>query len=186
MDFDVVVAYDSRRGIGKNGKIPWNLKGDLKHFRDLTTAVESIDIKSTAASTTTPASNAVIMGRRTWDSIAALGRAPLKGRDNFVITSMPISDLRVNSVGNIDEAIKLIDEKRDLFYRAFIIGGSKVYREALNDARCRRIYATEIEGDFECDIFFPEAPGFKLVSKLSDDDYLEENGIKYRFVKYER
>jgi len=72
--FSLVVAATQRGGIGLNNSIPWKLSTDMKFFKKVT-------------STTTDASklNAVIMGRKTWDSIPQKFR-PLPGRLNIVLT----------------------------------------------------------------------------------------------------
>ena len=38
MSYHLIVAIDNKSGIGKNGKIPWTCKEDLKHFSKMTTA----------------------------------------------------------------------------------------------------------------------------------------------------
>ncbi|HLG26049.1 MAG TPA: dihydrofolate reductase, partial [Candidatus Gracilibacteria bacterium] len=53
--------------------MPWRLKGDLKYFQDVTTTAPEGKI------------NAVIMGRKTWDSLPEKHR-PLKGRLNVVLS----------------------------------------------------------------------------------------------------
>ncbi|HMA30573.1 MAG TPA: dihydrofolate reductase, partial [Casimicrobiaceae bacterium] len=60
----LIAAVASNGVIGREGALPWRLPDDLRHFRTLTTG------------------HAVIMGRRTWDS---LGRA-LPQRQNIVVT----------------------------------------------------------------------------------------------------
>ncbi|MFH1867178.1 MAG: dihydrofolate reductase, partial [Patescibacteria group bacterium] len=40
MNFSVIAAIDKNRGLGKDGKLTWNLPGDLKHFQSVTTEVE--------------------------------------------------------------------------------------------------------------------------------------------------
>ena len=62
---NVIVAHDLNRCIGKDGKIPWNIKGEKKQFKELTTG------------------NIVIMGRKTYESIGK----KLPDRINIVITS---------------------------------------------------------------------------------------------------
>ena len=57
-------------GIGLNGDLPWKLSQEMKHFTKLT--------KSGGAG-----KNAVLMGRKTWESIPSKFR-PL--RDRFVIS----------------------------------------------------------------------------------------------------
>ena len=62
----VLVAAVAENGvIGRDGGMPWHLPGDLKHFRRTTLG------------------KPVIMGRRSFDSI---GRKPLPGRTNIVLT----------------------------------------------------------------------------------------------------
>ena len=60
----LVAAVASNGVIGANGKLPWHLSEDLKHFKKLTLG------------------HPIIMGRRTWES---LGK-PLPGRENIVIS----------------------------------------------------------------------------------------------------
>ncbi len=71
----VVAATKGSYGIGKDGKLPWDsLPGDMAYFRELTTRTRDAGKQ-----------NAVIMGRKTWDSIPAKFR-PLKGRINVVLS----------------------------------------------------------------------------------------------------
>jgi hypothetical protein len=73
---DVVVAATAvGYGIGLDGKLPWDLPGDMAHFRAITTATRAAGSR-----------NAVIMGRKTWASIPAKFR-PLSKRLNVVLSS---------------------------------------------------------------------------------------------------
>jgi dihydrofolate reductase len=68
-------------GIGLNGSLPWGpLREDMAFFKRVTT--ESHPQNTT--STMPPVVNAVIMGRKTWDSIPPRFR-PLKGRLNVIL-----------------------------------------------------------------------------------------------------
>merc|ERR1719389_1259735 len=69
----VIVASTGRGGIGKDGSIPWRLKGDLAYFKRVTTNAPA------------GKKNIVIMGRKTWESIPAKFR-PLPDRLNVVLT----------------------------------------------------------------------------------------------------
>lgn len=74
LTYQLVVAATRKLGIGKSGTMPWKLPGDLAYFKELTS--------KTAES---GKQNAVIMGRKTWESIPAKFR-PLPNRVNVVLT----------------------------------------------------------------------------------------------------
>jgi dihydrofolate reductase len=95
VSFDVVVAADLEWGIGKANALPWpRLKGDMAHFRRVT---------STAAE---GARNAIIMGRKTWQS-TEMGGKPLPRRLNVVITRTPSLSVPEGVVvaGSLDAAL---------------------------------------------------------------------------------
>lgn len=71
---NLIVAVDSRGGIGRNGGIPWRLPHELVRFAQLTTATTDPEKK-----------NAVLMGRKVWESIPSKFR-PLKNRLNIVLS----------------------------------------------------------------------------------------------------
>lgn len=100
-----LIAAVAKNGvIGFNGQIPWRLPEDLRHFQALTMG------------------HTVIMGRRTYESI---GR-PLPGRQNVVVSST-LTDLEGCAVArSLQEALALADRQE-----IFIIGGARLYREAL-------------------------------------------------------
>jgi dihydrofolate reductase len=69
----IIVATEQKGGIGANNRLPWKIQKDTQFFRNKTTHTSSPD-----------KINAVIMGRKTWDS---LPHTPLRGRLNIVISS---------------------------------------------------------------------------------------------------
>lgn len=71
--FHVVLAADEDLGIARDQAIPWHLPRDMAYFRRLTQGAGQ---------------NAVIMGRKTWESIPLRFR-PLKRRFNVVLTRSP-------------------------------------------------------------------------------------------------
>lgn len=124
----IIVAHDRGRIIGKNGRIPWNIEGEKRRFRELTTG------------------NVVIMGRRTYDEI---GR-PLPNRETIVVSSTRVYDgPACRTASSLPEAIEMAGEK-DIY----IAGGEKLYEEALPLAD--RLYITEIDAEFEGDTYFPQ------------------------------
>ncbi len=144
--FDIVVAVDEDRGIGKDGDLPWRLPADLKHFRSLTQG------------TLTPENqNAVVMGRKTWDSIPERFR-PLPGRLNVVLTRNPALHVpgALMATGIADGLQKIAQESRAKpVEKVFIIGGASIYEQAMAMPECRSIYLTRILRSFSCDTFFP-------------------------------
>lgn len=173
MNFAIVVAMDKNRGIGKNGKLPWHISGELQHFAQLTRATRDPEGK-----------NAVIMGRKSWESLPLKYR-PLPGRLNMVMTrqldyELPPEAFRVNS---LEESLT-IAQQQDV-ERVFVIGGAGVFKSALGDPRCTTLYMTEIQSSFDCDTFFPsiDEKQFK-VAEVSD--LHQAKGHYFRFVEYRR
>lgn len=60
-----------------SGALPWSIPGDLAFFRKLTTQTQCSGMR-----------NAVIMGRKTWNSIPGKFR-PLASRLNVVLSTSP-------------------------------------------------------------------------------------------------
>ena len=170
--FDLVVACDLNRGIGKENGLPWRLPGDMKHFRDLTSTVENSQKR-----------NAVLMGRKTWESIPPKFR-PLANRVNVVLTRNAAYDLDLQAITaeSIESAIEKLSELEIEKY--FIIGGAHLYEQAVHHSSCNFLYLTEIDEIFQCDVFFPSfEPLFTLISTSKTFD---ENGIRYCYKKYQR
>lgn len=123
----LIVARDENGVIGKDGRIPWKIKGEMKRFRELTTG------------------NAVIMGRRTYEEI---GR-PLPNRTTVVVSRTgDFSTDNCLTARSLSEALALCEGKD-----AYVAGGAALYREAI--PLVDRMYITEIHAAFEGDTFFP-------------------------------
>ena len=170
--FALVAAADSMRGIGKSGDLPWRLHGDMAFFRNLTRTTED-----------SGKLNAVIMGRKTWESIPPRFR-PLEHRLNVILTRQDNYDPGEEALlsSSLDQARQLLARRQDV-EKVFVVGGGAVYQEAIRAPGCNRVYLTEVEGEFECDTFFPELPPeFKLVSRSAPNS---EKGISYRFCLYQ-
>ena len=70
----VVAATKDEMGIGFEGGLPWRLPKDMAYFKAVTAQVSEPGTR-----------NAVIMGRKTWESIPSKFR-PLPGRLNVVLS----------------------------------------------------------------------------------------------------
>lgn len=172
--FDCVVAADLDWGIGKNNALPWpKLKRDMAHFKRIT-----CDAREGTR-------NAIVQGRRTFESAEVQGR-PLPRRLNIVISrsaqTLPEGVLAARS---LDEALELA--ARPDIDTTFVTGGAQIYREAFDHPALRYIYLTRVLARFDCDAFLPnlDEKGFVPVvwSGAFED---EENGVRYRVERIAR
>lgn len=171
MSFDVVVAADLDWGIGKDQSLPWpKLRGDLRHFKRIT-------------STASPGRrNAIVMGRKTWQSKEVAERA-LPDRLNVVVSRSELAvPAGVIAARSLDEALAVRDVET-----VFIVGGAGLLIEAVERRDLRYVYLTRVEERYNCDVKMPDldARGFVKVAwegELAN----EEHGVRYRIERLRR
>jgi dihydrofolate reductase len=168
--FAIVVAADAHGGIGQGGTLPWRLPGELSYFKRLTSAAP------------TGQRNAVVMGRKTYASVAPKFR-PLAGRLNVVLSRDPAHRVEgALAARSLDEALAHTDADAEVA-QVFVIGGGAVYRDALSHPRCGRVYLTRVHASFACDTFLaPLSPRFTLAA--SDGPH-QEGALTYTFEVHE-
>lgn len=168
--FSIIVAFDSQYGIGKNGRLPWSLPADLKHFKEITTTVTSPAKK-----------NAVIMGRKTWESLPQKFK-PLPGRVNMVLSKDPKLDLptEVLRSKSLDDALSKLS--RPDIENVFVIGGAQIYAQAIEHPLCQKLYVTHVQGMLGCDTFFP--PISKQFFPTNGSELIQEGQISFHFSDY--
>lgn len=150
-----LIAAVARNGvIGLQGQIPWRLPEDLRHFQALTMG------------------HTVIMGRRTYESIGG----PLPGRQNLVVSSKLQSGRGYGVVRTLQEGLALADDRE-----IFIIGGAKLYEEALPLAE--QLDLTLVDLEPWGDTYFPEVD-WSQFAELDREQYTGKPG--YQFVTYGR
>ena len=143
----IIAAVSKNNIIGKDGKIPWYIKEDFQHFKELTSGYP------------------VIMGRKTWESLPV---KPLKDRVNIVLTRKedfkPKGAIVKHSLKDALDCCKKHD-------KIFIIGGQSVYKEGLKFAD--RLELTKIDKDYDGDTYFPEVNWneLELVKEEKHGDY---------------
>lgn len=130
-EYKIIVAYDKNQGIGKDLLIPWYYPEDLKRFKELTLHEN------------------VIMGSKTFQSIIEKLGKPLPKRKNIVL-SKKISNLPYENC----EVYSSIDEIMEKYDSAWIAGGAEIYSLFLDS--CKEMYITEINGTYDCNVFFPD------------------------------
>ncbi|XP_074935706.1 dihydrofolate reductase isoform X1 [Phalacrocorax aristotelis] len=178
-----IVAVCQNMGIGKDGSLPWPpLRNEYKYFQRMT-STSHIEGKQ----------NALIMGKKTWFSIPEKNR-PLKDRINIVLSR----ELKETPKGahylskSLDDALALLDspELKSKVDMVWIVGGTSVYKAAMEKPINHRLFVTRILQEFESDTFFPEIDykDYKLITEYPGvpADIQEENGIQYKFEVYEK
>ncbi|GMM36773.1 dihydrofolate reductase [Saccharomycopsis crataegensis] len=178
----IVAALVPSLGIGNKGTMPWRLRREMKYFREVTSG------NNDGSSNT----NAVIMGRKTWESIPEKFR-PLPGRRNMVLSrSYPDGDVQhtknphhhqattttattTTLFNSVESAIAYCDQSVDI-NTIYIIGGAEIYNQAVNNQRVRQILLTEINSDqpVEMDTF--------LEFKLDNHEWIKQNRQRLREV----
>ncbi len=131
MRISIIAAVSDNGVIGAEGRLPWHLPADLKHFKEVTT------------------NHHIIMGRKTYESI---GKA-LPNRTNIVLTR--------NEKFKVDEGVLLLNSLDDAINLAkssgqtecFIIGGESLYTQALPITD--RIYMTTVHTEAKGNAHFP-------------------------------
>jgi dihydrofolate reductase len=155
----IVVAHSSNRVIGRDGDLPWHLPADLRRFRELTSG------------------NAVIMGRKTYESLPEAYR-PLPNRRNIVLSTDPgFRAEGAEVMPGLEAALAACGEE------CFVIGGGATYEQAL--AHSDLVYATEVEAAVEGDTLFPELSAAEWRC-AEQGEPLRENGYEFSFKRYER
>lgn len=155
----LIAALSTNRVIGDDGKIPWRLPEDLKHFRDRTRE------------------HPIIMGRKTFETLPK----PLPHRTHIVISrSVQKEENRdgVFWVSNLLDALKTAEKCPGGEKEIFITGGGEIYKAALPLAT--HLDLTLIQKEYYGDAYFPEWDeyGYEEISRRSSS----HEGIKYDFT----
>ena len=158
MKISLIAAIGKNRELGRDNKLLFQIPEDMKFFKEKTTG------------------HAVIMGRKTFDSI---GR-PLPNRTNIVITRTPSSQVSTINVKYVDSLEEAINEAKAVeSEEAFVIGGAQIYEQAMPYAD--KLYLTLVDAEVkDADAFFPEYKDFKTI--ISERESGDEN-YSYNFLE---
>ena len=166
MDIVILAAVAENGVIGRGNALPWRLKSDMQHFRDLTMG------------------KPVVMGRKTYLSI---GR-PLKGRTMIVVTRDPtFAAPAVLIAGNLEDALRAA--RGDVLRRGcdeiIVAGGAAVYVQALPLAA--RLLITEVHERVDGDAYFPAIdPKIWREVARSERQPAADDEVAFAFVSYGR
>ncbi len=150
-----IAAIDEENGLSKGGLLPWDLPSDRKFFRD--------SIRSGVG----------LMG---WNTFEANGKRPFPTNPrNVVITNRRESYENVEIIHDLQGFIDKTDED------IWVIGGGDVFAQLLPQAT--HLYITRVEGDFGCDVFFPE---FENAFRLTESSPVQqENHTNFCYQLWE-
>jgi dihydrofolate reductase len=137
MLYSIILACTLDGGIGYENNIPWDIKSEMALFRQITTE-----------GMTNYKKNAVIMGRKTWES---LSYKPLKNRINIIIGNIPDYENILN-FRNLKDAFEYCERKINI-NNVFVIGGKSIYETCLQDyaETIEFIYISVIYKNYICD-----------------------------------
>jgi dihydrofolate reductase len=153
----LIAAVAKNNCIGENNKLPWNIPEDLKHFQEITKG------------------KAVLMGRKTFESIMGYLKKPLPNRTNIVITRNTdfATPVGVEIFKDIDSALEAHNQEE-----IFVIGGSSIYQQTINSAD--KLYVTLIDQEVDGDAFFPK------INPTIWQEIKRENHEGFAFITYVR
>lgn len=142
--YDLICCMARNRVIGANGQIPWHFSIDMRHFRRIT------------------AGRPLIMGRRTAESLPG----PLKGRQGIVVMQSNDTSKLGHVIGDdygfwftytFPSALQLIGFHAQFHnHNPIVIGGARLYREAIEGSGLQHMFLTTIDRDYDGDTYFPE------------------------------
>ena len=185
-------------GIGYRGTLPWpSLKKEMAFFARVTKRLTPLSHAKM---------NAVIMGRKTWESIPPKFR-PLKERLNIVVSRTPerlVTNLAEEkrvlmvAVGSLAAAYQEVTNRSPEIDRVFVIGGAEIYIKSLEIESVDRILWTRVKKEYECDVSFPlrlgEVKGWTRAGEKEMADWTgedcsgvhREDEVEYEFTMWKK
>ncbi len=189
---NIIFALDEQNGLGRNWDLAWRIKEDMQYFKEVTLSPHSISPKGREVA---QLQNAVIMWRKTWDSIPEKYR-PLPDRKNIILSrdkNFTIENKEVLVFSDFEEAIVKLSQDKNI-WKIFIIWWASIYNLALKSKFLDKIYLTRVKWNFDCDVFVDfREEDFELIE---NSDWKKntpwkkypwgEKWIEFRFEVYKR
>ncbi|WP_339033713.1 dihydrofolate reductase [Spiroplasma endosymbiont of Cantharis rufa] len=146
----LIWAQTKNKVIGKDNKLPWDIKEEMQHFINYTRG------------------KTILMGRNTWDS---LSKKPLPNRKNILITSREL-EKSYNNLEVSNNLKEILERYKDSDEELVIIGGSQIYKSALDYAD--KLIVSIINEDYQGNIFAPQLDEsiFKLINKKEFSEFI--------------
>jgi len=157
-----ILNCDKEYGIGKKNGLLFELKEDMRFFRNTTL------------------NHVVAMGENTLLSFP--GSKPLKNRTNIVLSGDPTHNYEgVINVHTFEEFLKVVNEyakKEDVY----IIGGASMYRQMLPYVDF--VYLTKVDAIGGAEVFFVNIDADKNFEIVSESDPVQDGEYQIKFVTY--
>ncbi|WP_311481690.1 dihydrofolate reductase [uncultured Anaerococcus sp.] len=156
----LILAVDKNWAIGLDNKMLYDLKKDLKHFKETTT------------------DSLVIMGRKTFDSMSSA----LPNRENIILTRD--KNLKRDGALVFNDISEIISYVKNSPKEAFVIGGSEICKLFL--AYIDEAIITKIDAQSPADTYlhnFDTDSNFEIVEESKP---INDEGKKIKFVRYKR
>ena len=188
----IVACLMPEMGIGYQGSLPWRLSREMKYFRQVTSMTADPSKR-----------NAVIMGRKTWDSIPVRFR-PLPNRLNVVVSRSFAPGLHESQPGvfhcdSLHQSIALLSRRVPDLERIYIIGGGEIYNQSyvlcdymlVTEIQCQQAppMDTFLDTDTLHNLFRRENTLRQFLPEqvsLPQEEYIVENDYRYKFTLYSR
>src|SRR5688500_16476905 len=157
-EITLVVARADNGVIGKDGKLPWHLPADLRHFKRVTMGAP------------------MIMGRRTFDSLPGL----LPGRRHIVLTrdkDWRAADAEIAL--SVEDALAKAGAQR-----VCVIGGAEIFR--LFEPIATAVELTEVHLDAAGDTYMPRFDPVRWKAVSSESHAAGDGRPPYTFLRLER
>ena len=146
----MIVCVDVNGGIGRENDLLFNIKEDMKFFKETTTG------------------HKVVMGYNTWLS---LPRKPLPNRENYVLYDGEEEIEGATVLRSMEEVIELGKN-----YDIFIIGGAMVYNNIIHSGVLDEAYVTVVFKEGNADVFidykflYRVLPKSEFIKDISTED----------------
>ncbi len=154
----IIVAVSENGVIGCNNALVWNLKDDLKRFKDITS------------------NHTIIVGRKTFEALPFV----LPNRKHIVITNNKNYNFEHKDVSITNDLHSLLQKLKNEKEEYFVIGGGTIYEQAL--PYTNKIYLTEILESFEGDTFFHFDKA--KYTKTYESNIIYNNNIPFKYINY--
>ena len=155
-------AEDENGLIGADGRLPWHLPKELKHFKETTTG------------------HALLMGRVTFDGMK---RRVLPNRETLILTRDENFQAEgVKVLNSLKEVLTWFDSQDKNLY---VVGGASIYKVFEN--YYDELIRTKVHGTFTGDTYFPELDWSDFQGLVSTDfDKDDKNPYAFTVTVWEK